>query len=130
MGRSKFYAIILTFALARASFGALIFIRPGDPPRPPQPLDPRNWTHDGPGSWSSAANWDGGSPNSYTLSANFLGSLSAPNAPAVVNLDGSFSVGGLTFDSPNTYDISGSAPNVLFLGKSATWSGSVEEIPA
>jgi hypothetical protein len=100
------------------------------PPYPTPPLEPRTWTHDGGGSWSSAANWDGTAPNSYTISANFQGALSAPNAPALVNLDGYFSVGGLTFDSSNPYEITGDAASALFLGKSATLYGWVNERPA
>ena len=54
----------------------------------------RNWVTDGGGSWAENANWNGTFPNASGATANFHVNLSGP---ANVTLDGSKTVGSLTF---------------------------------
>src|SRR5256885_6928446 len=75
--------------------------------------NPPQWKTDGGGSWNDSANWDGGIPSSASASANFLGALTAANSPAIVTLDGDHTVGALSFDNPNTYQIAQGSAGAL-----------------
>jgi fibronectin-binding autotransporter adhesin len=59
----------------------------------------RDWQVNGGGTWANNANWNGSFPNSIGAIANFHVNL---GAPATVTLDGSKTVGGITFQSNGT----------------------------
>ena len=67
------------------------------------------WRIDGSGTWNAAESWIGPLPNNSGASAGFLGSLTAPHAPATVTLDGDKTVSRLVFDNAYGYII---APGV------------------
>lgn len=73
----------------------------------------RDWIVDGSGSWANSANWNGTFPNATGATANFNTVLSAP---ATVTLDGSKTVGAITFLSgTNGYTIAaGSGGSLIF----------------
>ncbi|MFI5379543.1 MAG: dockerin type I domain-containing protein [Tepidisphaerales bacterium] len=61
---------------------------------------PPQWNVDGGGSWTVPGNWIGGIPDGVGATAGFLGALqTAANAPAVVTLDGSHTVGTIVFNN-------------------------------
>jgi hypothetical protein len=64
----------------------------------------RQWIHDGNGNWSSATNWVGAVPGGAGAEANFKTEISGD---VEVLLDGDRTVGSITFDSPNSYAITG-----------------------
>jgi autotransporter-associated beta strand protein len=74
------------------------------------PLFTANWITDAStGSWATSANWDNGVPNGQYDTANFGGAASThSNLARTVTLDGSQTVGVLSFASPNgeSYTIS------------------------
>ncbi|HVT27541.1 MAG TPA: autotransporter-associated beta strand repeat-containing protein [Lacipirellulaceae bacterium] len=75
-------------------------------------------------SWNQPLNWIGGVPNASGAEANFWRTLSANRT---ITLDGSKTVGTLTFDSPFSYTINpGSGGSLIFNngGSSATLTSS------
>jgi autotransporter-associated beta strand protein len=83
------------------------------------PFTTAGWITDGNGSWASSANWSGGTvPNSIAATANFAGAASTHgNLTRKVTLDGTETVGVVTFASPNgeSYTIDqGSGGNLVF----------------
>jgi hypothetical protein len=62
-----------------------------------------DWNRDGGGNWHDSVNWTAGVPDSPGAVANFLGALTAPNAPANVAVTGNRTVGQIVFDNANTY---------------------------
>ena len=61
------------------------------------------WNKDGSGNWHDPVNWTAGVPNASGAVAEFLGRLTAANAPANVAVTGNRTVGRIVFDNPNTY---------------------------
>ena len=78
------------------------------------------WKTNGGGSWNDPANWDGAVPNGTSAAATFLGALTAANSPAIVTLNGNHTVGSLSFDNPNTYEIAPGSAGTLTLGDAST----------
>lgn len=77
---------------------------------------PTVWNVDGSGSWSIAGNWTDGVPK--TNEDAILGTvLTAPHAPAAINLDVPATLNRLTFDSANRYVVGGT--NALTLTSAA-----------
>jgi hypothetical protein len=66
-----------------------------------------SWNVDAGGSWFTAANWSGGVPGTPGDSATF-GPVNT--AQRVITLDGALTVSTLTFNSANTYVLSGPGP--------------------
>jgi autotransporter-associated beta strand protein len=63
-----------------------------------------SWNTAGSGSWAATANWSGANIPEFTGAvASFT---TAVSTSATVTLDGTWTVGGLTFDSSNTYTLS------------------------
>jgi autotransporter-associated beta strand protein len=66
-------------------------------------------------SWSQPLNWKGGVPNTGGAEVNFWRTLTAPRT---ITLDGTKSVGKITFDSPYSYTISPGTGGSLLLNNS------------
>jgi len=78
----------------------------------------RGWVVDGGGSWGNSANWDGIFPNSTGAIANFHVGLAAP---ATITLDGSKTVGAVTFLSgANGYTIAAGSGGSLVLNNGSS----------
>ena len=78
----------------------------------------RNWLTDGDGSWINNTNWNGTFPNATGAIANFHTGLSGP---ATVTLDGSKTLGGITFLSPlHGYTIAAGSGGSLILNNGAS----------
>lgn len=73
----------------------------------------RDWVTDGGGSWADSLNWNGAFPNGSGAVANFLVNLSAP---ATITLDGTKTVGAMSFlSATNGYTITqGSGGSLVF----------------
>lgn len=67
------------------------------------PAAASEWKVNGGGNWTTAANWTAGVPDSPGAIADFLGTLTAANAPATVNLVDERTVGTLNIDNLNSY---------------------------
>jgi len=70
-------------------------------------LVPRTWSVNASGNWSDAGNWQGGVPNSAGIFANFGGAITAART---ITLDSPQTVGVISLDNVNRYNISGSWP--------------------
>jgi autotransporter-associated beta strand protein len=78
----------------------------------------RDWVTNGSGSWANSANWNGTFPNAQGATANFNLAL---GAPATVTLDGSKTVGAITFLSgANGYTIAQGSGGSLILNNGAS----------
>jgi autotransporter-associated beta strand protein len=77
------------------------------------------WASAAGGSWATAASWSAGVPNSAVVRADFLSSPGLSSA-GTITLDGSRTVGQMTFDSAQSYTISaGSGGGTLTIDDSA-----------
>jgi autotransporter-associated beta strand protein len=77
------------------------------------------WASAAGGSWATAGNWSAGLPNSAVVRADFLASPGL-SSPGTITLDGSRTVGQMTFDSPQGYTITaGSGGGTLTIDDSA-----------
>lgn len=76
-----------------------------------------NWNADSSGSWGSAGNWSAGVPNEVGAAANLTLALSAP---ATLTLDGSKTVGGISFDSAQAYTVAAGSGGALILDNGAS----------
>ncbi len=82
------------------------------------------WNTDGGGSWNAAGNWTGGIPNGVGATANFQVALSAP---ATVTLDGTRTVGSITFLSGGSgYTLAAGSGGSLVLNNGANPSAIVD----
>ncbi len=71
-----------------------------------------NWLPTGGGSWATPANWSNSAvPNAVGAAATFA----TATAPSTVTLNGSYSVGSITFNSTNPYTITPGTGGVLRL---------------
>ncbi|HZZ41697.1 MAG TPA: family 16 glycosylhydrolase [Tepidisphaeraceae bacterium] len=64
------------------------------------------WTRATSGTWSTSSNWNSPAPTGAGSSVNFL---NIPNSPTTITLDSPKTVGSLTFDSLNSYTLTGSS---------------------
>ncbi len=81
----------------------------------------RTWTNPAGGSWANSGNWSGSFPNGQGDSANFITDL--VGGPAIVTLDGTKTVGGITFTSPtNSYTITQGTGGSLILDNGSNGS--------
>jgi hypothetical protein len=78
------------------------------------------WNVNGGGSWLVSGNWAGPVPGGAGAAANFLGVLYDPNTSATINLDGSRTVGQITFNNTRSYTIAGGTGGVLTLNNNAS----------
>ncbi|MGE5608699.1 MAG: hypothetical protein ACM359_05575, partial [Bacillota bacterium] len=79
------------------------------------PLPPE-WQTDGGGSWGDATHWSAASiPNGPGAKAYFTSALTAPNAPAVITLDGDKTVGEIYFRNQNSHYIEPGSGGSLIL---------------
>ena len=81
------------------------------------PASMSSWNVDGDGNWSAAANWTGVVPNGVGAAAGFAGVITAPR---IVSVDGSITLGSLTFDNAQSYTIGGSGTLTIESDQGAT----------
>jgi autotransporter-associated beta strand protein len=81
------------------------------------------WTTGG-GSWASSSNWSGGNIPEFAGASAVFGS--GITSPATITLDGSWTVGSVTFNNSNTYTLSPGTLGVLTLDNGAASAAIVD----
>jgi fibronectin-binding autotransporter adhesin len=71
------------------------------------------WATNGGGSWNAAGNWTPSVPNGPGSTATFGSILTVGNAPAAVTVDSSQTVGRITFNNTNTYNLTSTGGSSL-----------------